>query len=564
MTETCTDADLDQLIWTMIQGSQQATDYLNYIRQSSDRKIQCEEAFELASTYWGKGSGAFFWPSVVQKLEDLVQLGSPKAMLRLGHWYRHGYGVEEDSDKALVFYKAGMELFDAKCFMAYGNMVKKEDPSTASALFQRAVELGCTMAHIYWADFDKVNYMDHMAKGALSREPHAMYCYAHDCLAYAKTEKEKEAAFDLLKEAAQAGSSSACVELGFSHLYGFQGVPEDNNSSAYWFLRASRFGNSIGMAALGKLILRSDPKNAEKALEWLFKAAMMGDPQGQFYLGQYLHYCPKTEEDPRKSIYWLETSANQRYKPAYYLLGEAYRQGIGVEADSVKAHEWFKLGADAGQPDCQCAMGIGHLYGVAVPKDEEQAHNLFSTASLQGSGWGLYLLGRTYEDGTGVQKDLQKAFDCYKQGAEKNYEKACFALAMAYLYGDGVKVNCVAAARWFKTASDLGHTDAKVYLGLFFLNGTGVEESVEKAMFWLKSAAEDGSKTAMRELGTLYFEGDKVRLDLEEAKRWMAQAASHGDPAAIQWIKDNCPEKPQWLNTLLLESNKSQQEPKDI
>jgi hypothetical protein len=44
----------------------------------------------------------------------------------------------------------------------------------------------------------------------------------------------------------------------------------------------------------------------------------------------------------------------------------------------------------------------------------------------------------------------------------------------------------------------------------------------------------------------------------------MAQAASLGDPAGIQWIKDNCPERPKWLNTLLLESSKSLEEPKDI
>jgi hypothetical protein len=68
----------------------------------------------------------------------------------------------------------------------------------------------------------------------------------------------------------------------------------------------------------------------------------------------------------------------------------------------------------------------------------------------------------------------------------------------------------------------------------------------------------------MRELGNLYFEGSKVTLDLDEAKRWMAQAAASGDDQAVKWIKDNCPEKPEWLNTLLLESNKSNVEPKDI
>jgi len=69
MIDISTDADLDQLIWMTIQGSQQASDYLNYIRQSSDREIQYEEAFELAGKYWGKSSGEPVWPLVIQKLE---------------------------------------------------------------------------------------------------------------------------------------------------------------------------------------------------------------------------------------------------------------------------------------------------------------------------------------------------------------------------------------------------------------------------------------------------------------------------------------------------------------
>ena len=564
MTEISTGTDLDQLIWMTIQGSNQASDYLNFIRQSSDREIQYEDAFELAGKYWGNSSGELLWPLAVKKLEEIAHSGSIIAMMRLGNWYRFGYGVDKDTEKSLAWYKEGMELFDANCFMAYGFMVSKSDPDTALALFQRSVELGCTMAHIYWADLDKVNYMGHMAKGATGRDPHAIYCYGHDCLAFAKTEKDKESAFEVIKEAAKAGSSAACVELGFSHLYGFGGAAEDKDASEYWFLRGAKLGNPISTAALGRLILRNHPQKSDEALKYLFRASMMGDANGQFYLGEHLRWCAKTEQDLKNAHLWLEASANQQYKPAYYLLGEMHRLGIGVEANLHKANAWYKIGSDAGHTDCQCAYGLGFLIGEIEPKDEEHAHNLFFSASLQGSSWGTYLLGRTYEDGAGVKKDLKKAFECYKAGAEQNYEKACFALAMAYLYGDGVAVNLAAAARWFKVSSDLGHTDAKVYLGFFFLNGTGVVESTEKAIFWFKSAAQDGSRTAMRELGNLYFDGSKVSLDLGEAKRWMAQAAASGDDQAVKWITDNCPEKPEWLNTLLLESNKSQEEPKDI
>ena len=90
----------------------------------------------------------------------------------------------------------------------------------------------------------------------------------------------------------------------------------------------------------------------------------------------------------------------------------------------------------------------------------------------------------------------------------------------------------------------------------------------ERSVYWL-AKEESGLLDSIHrkgecELGNLYFDGSKVSLDLGEAKRWMAQAAASGDDQAVKWITDNCPEKPEWLNTLLLEFNKSQEEPKDI
>jgi len=91
-----------------------------------------------------------------------------------------------------------------------------------------------------------------------------------------------------------------------------------------------------------------------------------------------------------------------------------------------------------------------------------------------------------------------------------------------------------------------------------FLNGYGVQADTETGQKWLLKAAEEGSALAMRELGELHFNGEKVPLNLDLANRWMGKAAVNGDPAAIEWIKKHCPEKPAWLNNLLQTSTKSE------
>lgn len=564
MQEITNDAETDQLIWSIIKESKNSKDFIDFIRQAMDRESDFETAFELMEKFWQNPDSESIWPQVVRELERFAEEGSSQAMFRLGILYRNGYGVEQDSENGMAWYKQGIELFDPRCFMGYGISISNSDPETAKALFQRAVELGYLKAHIYWADVDKTNYMSHMAKGAESRDPQALYCYGYDCLMLAKSDEEKARAFKIIREAAELGSAAACLQIGLAYYYGSDGHNLDLEASELWLIKGSKLGNERCLSTLGTMLLRYFPERSLEAVKYLLRSSLLNDKFGQYALGFHLLWESQSESDLSLGLRWLKVSADNKYSSAYYQLGEAYRMGRGVEPDQKAAAEWYRLGADAGVADCQCAFGIANLYGHGIPIDEDQAHNLFQTASLQDSDWGLYLLGQTYEYGYGTSKDLIKAFECYKQGAGRNYPKSCYAVGLAYLYGEGVAVNYSASARWFKVASDLGNDNAKVYLGLFFLNGTGVKENFSKALYWLKSAAEGGCSIAMRELGLIYFKGEKAPIDMIEAQRWMGQAAANGDDQAIQWIEKNCPEKPQWLNTLLLKSNKSHEEPKDI
>ena len=90
-----------------------------------------------------------------------------------------------------------------------------------------------------------------------------------------------------------------------------------------------------------------------------------------------------------------------------------------------------------------------------------------------------------------------------------------------------------------------------------FLTGNGVSADTEKGIELLKEASAGGSSTAMRELGLLYFNGESVTLNMELAKRWMGRAAVNADQVAIDWIKEHCPEKPEWLTNLIQASTKN-------
>ena len=99
----------------------------------------------------------------------------------------------------------------------------------------------------------------------------------------------------------------------------------------------------------------------------------------------------------------------------------------------------------------------------------------------------------------------------------------------------------------------MGSNQAKAQLGIMLLYGHGVERNVEHAIKWLRDAADKDKPTALREMARLHESGTGLRQDLEEATRLMAKAAGLGDQAANDWLSKNCPEKPAWLQQLMLD-----------
>jgi len=558
MTETTSDHVIDQLVWSIIKDSENPNDFVSFIRHARDREVDYDAAFTLAIKHRANVGAKSLFPQAVAKLEERASAGCAGAMLHLGIWHRLGYGVPVDSDTGLAWYKAGMELMEGRCFMGYAIGIMHSDPDTARPLFQRATQLGCSVAHGYWADIDKEHYMEHMALAAKDSDPLGVYLYAYELLRRATKEHETEHALDVMKRASKLGSTNASFQLAMMFIHGEHGKRVDKAAAEYWFKKGIRSGSANCMTGLGIYLTLDVPARLEEGLNLLLRGAVLGDPQAQYFLGKHQMLKGQTKEAQTEGLYWLEKAAEQKHKFVYYLLAKNYKHGIGVDADLELAAIWAKRGVEIGDADCQCFYGLALIYGEGVEKDPETAHNLFHAAYIQNNDWGTYLLGMSHERGDGVPVDKAKALQYYREGAKRGDINCAFVLGLAYLLGEGVEVDYPTALKWFKLSADEGSARAKTYIGLMFINGSGVQADTEMGEKWLLEAAEEGSALAMRELGELHFKGEKVPLNLDLANRWMGKAAVNGDPAAVEWIKKHCPEKPAWLNNLLQTPTKSE------
>jgi uncharacterized protein len=536
MAISTTDQHIDKIVWSMIKNSQNPNDFIGFIRHARDREVDYETAISLAVKNWGNQDAVSLFPQAVASLERLAQEGCSTAMYHLGLWHRLGFGVPVDSDKGVDWYKQGMAQLDGRCLMSYAYTIMHSDPVTAKALYAESVELGYLFAHSYWAEIDKEHYMEHIAEGAKGSDPLGVYFYAHELLKRAEKEHERENAFDIMKRAANLGATNASFMLAMIFLYGEHGKKQDQSAAEYWLNKGIRRGSVACIAALGKLLLCEKPDRKNEGLKHLLRAAVMDDANAQYFLGKHQMESGQTKDECDEGLQWLLTAAQKERSFVCYLLGENYRRGVGVELNLTEAAKWYKKGADLGNTSCQCAYGLALIHADGVDKDLEKAHNLFHAAHAQGDG---------------VSVDKLKAIEYFREGAHKGDVNCAFALGIAYLFADGVEEDYPAALKWLKLSADQGSTRAKAYLGLMFLNGSGVQADIDIAIQWLSEAAHEGNALAMRELGDLYFKGERVTLNMEWAKRWMGKAAANGDSYAINWIQNNCPEKPTWLNSLL-------------
>jgi TPR repeat protein len=149
-----------------------------------------------------------------------------------------------------------------------------------------------------------------------------------------------------LEKAAEQGDADAMVQLGlaYNHYVRYSGIPPDNKTAAYWFMKAAYLGHLEGMFHTGLVyshgLFGYGEPTARQGLYWLKRAAKLGHVEAMYEIGQLYANCPYIRgntRNKRKAIKWYEKAARRGKRLAMVSLYHLYDR---VKPNKRKAAYW--------------------------------------------------------------------------------------------------------------------------------------------------------------------------------------------------------------------------------
>jgi len=302
----------------------------------------------------------------------------------------------------------------------------------------------------------------------------------------------------MLLSAAGAGHSRAATLLGWLHEDG-RGAEKSVEQARRWYRFAADQGEPGAMSALGRLSLQDKKPEVRATARQLFeRAAQLGDPVGQYYLGWTLSAPAEEARDDTKAYGWFIKAAHQGHVGAQLAVATHLLTGRGVAIDRKAAGDWLVKAAETQDP-------VAH-----------------------------YLLGRLLEGGG--EADRNRVRDSFRVAATAGHREAQFALA-SLLAKSAVEADKKEAVGWFDKAQAAGHMAAANRLGELYRDGAGVSRQMNKARSIFQQAAEHGDANAMYNLALMQNDGLGGPRDTGKALDWFAKAADEGHEKALEVVE---------------------------
>lgn len=218
------------------------------------------------------------------------------------------------------------------------------------------------------------------------------------------------------------------------------------------------------------------------------RAAKIGYPLSQYYLGVLYESGRGIDRDPEEAEKWYLRSASQGYVEAQFRLGSLYYDQ-GQDPDIVsRAEKYFRMAAEQDHSIAQNDLAQMYHEGLKVKQDLEIAEKWYTRAADQGLALAIYNLGVLYEEKGNTSRYLKQAVKWYRKAAEKNNPDAQFELGLMYENGLGINQDYKEALKWYLEASKYEHWKAQSRIGEFYKMGKGVQISRTEARKWLDMA----------------------------------------------------------------------------
>ncbi|MCJ8322804.1 MAG: sel1 repeat family protein [Rhizobiales bacterium] len=229
-----------------------------------------------------------------EKSLDLANQVNTRASLDLAWKYFNGEGVDQDYEKAYIWFKKAADSGDAKAT---------------------------------WEVAKMYGYGVGIAQN--SKKGNAWF----------------EKAFVRFEEAGLQGDGHASRKVAEMYQWGVT-VDWNIDKAVFWFERAGEQGDVLALMGLAYIItygIGGLTYDIEKGNRWYKKAAELGNAKAMFIMGTRYFYGRDLIQDYGKAHYWYIKAAEQGDAWAHGNLGEMFEKGLGVTKNYSTALKHYYL-----------------------------------------------------------------------------------------------------------------------------------------------------------------------------------------------------------------------------
>ncbi len=438
--------------------------YMNMKEAAKWFRMGAEQGQRLALRQYG--ICCFEGYGVTQDREEAVKwfrkaaelfIPEPEAQYMLGICYRDGLGVTQDRAEAVKWFRKAADYPTPDgayglgvCYMeGYG---VKQDMKEAVKCFLKAAEQGRPYALCALG----VCYRNGLG---VTEDPAKAKDYFKKAMEGGHRYSPKG-----LPERAEDGDHEALYWLGVCYEEGW-GVEQDDVMAVACLLGAEQDNDRAQVALARHYLKTGDRKAAER---WLRKAAKRDNPTAKKLLTEVFP-GKEAEEETDKSVQAAETGATIEHLQAALKTGDA------------EAVAWIQNAAEQGDSKAQCGLGICYSQGYGVTKDSAEAKKWFAKgidglrkAAESGDPEAQTLLAGCYGEGNGVKADQTLSLIWLRKAAEQDFARAQLALALTYVTVDKDRME---ADKWFRKAAENGESDAVKLMKQFLPDPAETEQT---------------------------------------------------------------------------------------
>ncbi len=225
---------------------------------------------------------------------------------------------------------------------------------------------------------------------------------------------------------ADLGNLQAQLLLGYSYLYGENGLEADYDKAFEYYSKAALQNDATGLNNLGSLYYGGlgVKRNSAKAAFLFNKAAELGNADAAVNLGFILISGNGAKQDKAKALDYFEKASSAGNAIAQFMTGYAYYTGNLRPHDYNKAAPLIKSAADAGIDEAQLVLADIYINGLGFPQNYNNAVKYLRLAASQGNTQAMMTLADILYAGDKYNRDIEFAHVLYNLAAVRGVAEA--------------------------------------------------------------------------------------------------------------------------------------------